>query len=89
VTHGPAGGRLRRAVRLHPGLECFLYSLVFIQEELSKTLSVGVLTELVRGDISFWGSLMAACLTGSIPIIGVYMLCMDYDVSGLMAGAIK
>ena len=67
----------------------FLYSLVFIQDELYKTLSVGVFTELVRGDIYFWGSLMAACLTGSIPIIVVYTLCMDYYVSGLMAGAIK
>jgi multiple sugar transport system permease protein len=67
----------------------FLYSLVFIQDELYKTLSVGVLTELVRGDISFWGSLMAACLTGSIPIIVVYALCMDYYVSGLTAGAVK
>jgi hypothetical protein len=61
----------------------FLYSLVFIQDELYKTLSVGVFTDLVRGDIYFWGSLMAACLTGSIPII------MDYYVSGPTAGAIK
>jgi multiple sugar transport system permease protein len=67
----------------------FLYSLVFIQDELYKTLSVGVFTELVRGDIYFWGSLMAACLTGSIPIIAVYTFFMDYYVSGLTAGAIK
>jgi multiple sugar transport system permease protein len=67
----------------------FLYSLVFIQDELYKTLSVGVFTELVRGDIYFWGSLMAACLAGSIPIIAVYTFFMDYYVSGLTAGAIK
>lgn len=67
----------------------FLYSLVFIQDELHKTLSVGVFTELVRGDIYFWGSLMAACLTGSIPIIVLYAFFMDYYVSGLTAGAIK
>jgi multiple sugar transport system permease protein len=67
----------------------FLYSLVFIQDELQKTLSVGVFTELVRGDIYFWGSLMAACLTGTIPIIVVYAFFMDYYVSGLTAGAIK
>lgn len=67
----------------------FLYSLVFIQDELQKTLSVGVFTELVRGDIYFWGSLMAACLTGSIPIIVIYAFFMDYYVSGLTAGAIK
>ncbi len=67
----------------------FLYSLVFIQDELQKTLSVGVVTELIRGDIYFWGSLMAACLTGSIPILIIYAFFMDYFVSGLTAGAIK
>jgi multiple sugar transport system permease protein len=67
----------------------FLYSLVFIQDELQKTLSVGVFTELVRKDIYFWGSLMAACLTGSIPILMVYAFFMDYFVTGLTAGAIK
>ena len=67
----------------------FLYTLVFIQDELQKTLSVGVLTELVRGDIYFWGSLMAACLVGSIPVIVIYAFFMDYYVSGLTAGAIK
>ena len=67
----------------------FLYTLVFIQDEVQKTLSVGVLTELVRGDIYFWGSLMAACLVGSLPVIVVYAFFMDYYVSGLTAGAIK
>ena len=67
----------------------FLYTLVFIQDELQKTLSVGVLTELVRGDIYFWGSLMASCLMGSIPVIVIYAFFMDYYVSGLTAEAIK
>jgi multiple sugar transport system permease protein len=66
-----------------------LYSLVFIQDETAKTLSVGVFTELIRGDIYFWGSLMAACLTGTIPIIVFYGFFMDYYVSGLTSGAIK
>jgi multiple sugar transport system permease protein len=67
----------------------FLYSLVFIQDELHKTLSVGVVTELIRGDIYYWGSLMAACITGVLPIIVLYAFFMDYYVSGLTAGAIK
>lgn len=67
----------------------FLYSLVFIQDQLHKTLSVGVFTELVRGDIYFWGSLMAACITGTLPIIVLYAFFMDYYVTGLTAGAIK
>lgn len=67
----------------------FLYSLVFIQDELHKTLSVGVVTELIRGDIYFWGSLMGACIVGVLPIVVLYAFFMDYYVSGLTAGAIK
>ena len=67
----------------------FLYSLVFIQDALHKTLSVGVVTELIRGDIYYWGSLMGACIMGSLPIIVLYTFFMDYYVSGLTAGAIK
>ena len=67
----------------------FLYSLVFIQDEYAKTLSVGVFTELIRGDIYFWGSLMAACLLGTLPIVILYGFLMDYYTSGLTQGAIK
>jgi multiple sugar transport system permease protein len=67
----------------------FLYSLVFIQDELHKTLSVGVVTELIWGDIYSWGSLIAACIMGSLPIIVLYAFFMDYYVPGLTAGAIK
>ncbi len=67
----------------------FLYSLVFIQDETAKTLSVGVFTELIRGDIYYWGSLMAACLLGTIPIVILYGFLMDYYTSGLTQGAIK
>jgi multiple sugar transport system permease protein len=67
----------------------FLYSLVFIQDAVQKTLSVGVVTELIRGDIYYWGSLMAACITGVLPIIVLYAFFMDYYVTGLTAGAIK
>lgn len=67
----------------------FLYSLVFIQDQAAKTLSVGVFTELIRGDIYYWGSLMAACFTGAIPIVVLYSFFMDYYVSGLTSGAIK
>ncbi len=67
----------------------FLYSLVFIQDETAKTVSVGVFTELIRGDIYFWGSLMAACLLGTVPIVILYGFLMDYYTSGLTQGAIK
>lgn len=48
-----------------------------------------MVTELIRGDIYYWGSLMGACIMGSLPIIVLYTFFMDYYVSGLTAGAIK
>jgi hypothetical protein len=46
-------------------------------------------SDLIRGDIYFWGSLMAGALLASIPIVIVYVLFLDYYVSGLTAGAVK
>jgi len=50
---------------------------------------VGVTADLIRGDIYYWGSLMAVALLASIPIVIVYVLFLDYYVSGLTAGAVK
>jgi multiple sugar transport system permease protein len=66
-----------------------LYSLVFISPTEKKTLTVGILTELIRGDIYFWGSLMGGALLGAIPVVLFYVFFMDYYVSGMTAGAIK
>jgi multiple sugar transport system permease protein len=67
----------------------FLYSLVFISSSTAKTMTVGVVSELIRGDIYYWGQLMAGAVVGSIPIVIAYVFFMDYYVSGLTAGAIK
>jgi multiple sugar transport system permease protein len=67
----------------------FLYSLVFINTTPLKTLPVGVVTELIRGDVFFWGSLMAGALLGSVPVALVYSFFVDYYVAGLTAGAVK
>ena len=67
----------------------FLYSLVFISSTGAKTISVGVISELIRGDIYYWGQLMAGAMVGSIPIVVAYVFFMDYYVSGLTAGAVK
>jgi multiple sugar transport system permease protein len=50
---------------------------------------VGVPTNLVRGDVYFWGSLMAACLITSIPVAILYNLFLDRFISGFTVGAIK
>jgi multiple sugar transport system permease protein len=52
-------------------------------------VSVGVPTNLVRGDVYFWGSLMAACLITSIPVAILYNLFLDRFISGVTVGAIK
>src|ERR671919_447255 len=66
----------------------FIYALTFISSTAQKTTTVGVTAELIRGDIFYWGSLMAGAVLGSIPIVLVYVLFMDYYVSGLTQGTI-
>jgi len=66
----------------------FIYALTFIQSSENKTVPVGVLTELVRGDVYEWGSLMAGALLGSLPVVILYSFFVDYYVSS-MTGAVK
>jgi multiple sugar transport system permease protein len=67
----------------------FTYALTFITSSGQQTVSVGVPTNLVRGDVFFWGSLMAACLITSIPVAVLYNLCLDRFIAGFTVGAIK
>ena len=84
-----------------PGLVCavlfaftlswneFIYALTFTSSSDQITASVGVTSELIRGDIYFWGGLMAGAVLGSVPIVLLYVFFLDYYVSGLTAGAVK
>ena len=84
-----------------PGLVCavlfaftlswneFIYALTFTSSSEQITASVGVTSELIRGDIYFWGELMAGAILGSVPIVVLYVFFLDYYVSGLTAGAVK
>jgi multiple sugar transport system permease protein len=67
----------------------FTYALTFISQSANKTAVVGVTADLIRGDIYYWGSLMAGAVLASVPIVVVYVLFLDYYVSGLTAGAVK
>ena len=67
----------------------FVYSLTFISSVQRMTVSVGVPVALVRGDVYYWGSLMAACLITSIPIAVVYNFFLDRFIAGFTVGAIK
>jgi multiple sugar transport system permease protein len=67
----------------------FLYALVFMNDSVLKTIPVGVVNELIKGDEFFWGELMAAALLGSVPVALLYSFFVDYFVAGMTAGAVK
>lgn len=67
----------------------FVYALTFISSASNQTVGVGVPIFLVRGDVYYWGSLMAACLIASLPIALVYNLFLDRFIAGFTVGAVK
>ena len=66
----------------------FIYALVFMASADQKTVPVGVVSELIRGDIFFWGQLMMGALLGSVPVAIVYSFFVEYYVTGL-TGSVK
>lgn len=66
----------------------FIYALTFVSSSEVKTLPVGVVTELVEGDVYHWGALMAGALFGSLPVAVIYSFFVEYYVSG-MTGSVK
>ena len=80
---------------LSAGIFCFtlswneyLYALAFISSTAKKTVPIGLVTELVRGDVYHWGSLMAGALCASVPVALVYSFFVEHYVAG-MTGALK
>jgi multiple sugar transport system permease protein len=67
----------------------FVYALTFISPSAQKTVSVGVPTDLIRGDVYYWGSLMGGALVASVPVALLYSRFLDRFISGLTAGAFK
>ena len=67
----------------------FLYALIFLTNSDVRTVPVGAISELIRGDVFYWGQLMAAALLGSIPVAIIYSFFVEHYVSGLTAGAVK
>jgi multiple sugar transport system permease protein len=66
----------------------FIYALAFISSSEEKTVPVGVLTQLVEGDVYHWGALMAGALLGSLPVAILYSFFVEHYVSSL-TGAVK
>jgi multiple sugar transport system permease protein len=67
----------------------FLYALIFLTKTEVRTVPVGAISELVRGDVFYWGQLMAAALLGSIPVAIIYSFFVEHYVAGLTAGSVK
>jgi multiple sugar transport system permease protein len=67
----------------------FVYALTFISNEKQQLISVGVPTFLIRGDVYYWGSLMAGCLIASVPVALLYNLFLDRFIAGFTVGAVK
>jgi multiple sugar transport system permease protein len=67
----------------------FLYALIFLTKSSVRTVPVGVISELIKGDVFYWGQLMAAALLGSIPVAIIYSFFVEHYVAGLTSGAVK
>ena len=67
----------------------FIYALTFVSTSAEKPVTLGITTDLVRGDVYFWGSLMAAALIVGVPVAILYNFFLDRFIAGFTVGAIK
>ena len=72
-----------------PTLQEFVYALTFVSSSAQKPVTLGVTTELIRGDVFFWGELMAGALIAGVPMAIAYNLFLDRFISGITGGAVK
>ncbi|MDQ3660758.1 MAG: carbohydrate ABC transporter permease [Actinomycetota bacterium] len=67
----------------------FIYALAFVSSTTEKTISIGVPTELIRGDVFYWQSLQAAVVVVALPIALVFNLLLQRFIAGFTMGAVK
>lgn len=70
-------------------MQDFTYALTFTSSSSQQPLNVGIPASLIRGDIYFWGELMAATLLAGVPVAILYNFFLDYFVEGITGGALK
>lgn len=70
-------------------LQAFLYPLVFTSSTAVKPVTLGVVTDLIRGDVFYWGSLMAGALFSGVPVAALFTLFLDDFVEGVTGGSFK
>src|SRR5206468_3544624 len=71
------------------GLQDSWWALVFVSPGDQKPVPVGVPTELIRGDVYFWGSLMGAALLVGLPVAILYNFFLDRFIQGITGGVVK
>jgi multiple sugar transport system permease protein len=67
----------------------FVYAITFISSSTNRTLTVGVPTDLIRGDLFNWPGIMAAILIPSIPLALVYNAFLNRFITGFTGGAFR
>jgi multiple sugar transport system permease protein len=70
-------------------LQEFVYALTFVSSSDQKTITLGVTTDLVRGDVYYWGELMAGALIAAVPVAIAYNFFLDRFIAGITGGAVK
>jgi multiple sugar transport system permease protein len=71
------------------GMQEFVYAFTMVTASTQKPVTLGVPTELIRGDVYFFGSLMAGALLAGAPVAVLYNFFLDYFVEGITGGAIR
>src|SRR5881396_797312 len=64
----------------------FVYAFTFISTSAHRTVSTGVYTDLIRGDLPDWGAIMVAALIPSIPLALLYHTFLDLFIAGFTGG---
>lgn len=67
----------------------YVYALTFVSAQAEKTVTLGVSSDLIRGDVFAWSSLMAGALIISVPVAIAYNFFLDTFVKGVTGGALK
>ncbi len=70
-------------------MQDFIYALTFISVKEAKPVTLGVVTDLIRGDVFYWGELMAGALIAGLPVAIIYNFFLDEFIAGITSGAIK
>ena len=65
-----------------------LYAVVYVAARDQMTVTVGLATALIRGDIYYWGALMAGALVVGLPVAILYMFCIEHFIQGLVGTAL-